>query len=515
MIKPKKSRQGLVPVKKKTKTGAMITFWMRPEKVKKKEQIVKKEDVKVKESIPIKGLNKGIDFKANETFLNDEIKGVNLIEDRKRLDIVKKQLKLSEEQLKILTDKKIIENVKIQIENDKDTIKELEQDRKDVKEYESFAKNLTPVHSLSVDKFLKVLKSGSLKSLEQLGESGKQAGYAIIESEIRPRFGNEVAKIIYEELESQVVGGRKEYIGMQLYKVDKYFKKDSNDFQEFMKIDQELRDRIREEQKGAIGYSVDKEMGTNNHVFSIVGPNGNGSGYGEISIVLKQEIMEHPDFNMTPVAGTSFYSGEMYNHREWTKNFKGIVGDLYVGKILKFPGGVSPRIIKISGENVIIKHEGEKEIKTTISKIKKELKESGSDILKQHFHKSKLNKKENKEYYKYMAKDISAQGSIDDYLSRSSHGKWEGHLPVEVPVSMFQEAIIQRDVAEKLYMLLFDKTMLDLVVENDNNVSLAKEIFVKNLKDKINIKVIILESSSDILPYMNKSFKDGKYRSKD
>ena len=34
--------------------------------------------------------------------------------------------------------------------------------------------------------------------------------------------------------------------------------------------------------------------------------------------------MEHPDFNMTPVAGTSFMSGESQSHREWaeSKNLK-------------------------------------------------------------------------------------------------------------------------------------------------------------------------------------------------
>lgn len=53
----------------------------------------------------------------------------------------------------------------------------------------------------------------------------------------------------------------------------------------------------------------DEKLGTNNHIFAILGPHIGEDNYGEICIVLKQDIMYHPHFNMTPCAGTSFMTG--------------------------------------------------------------------------------------------------------------------------------------------------------------------------------------------------------------
>jgi hypothetical protein len=36
--------------------------------------------------------------------------------------------------------------------------------------------------------------------------------------------------------------------------------------------------------------------------------------------VFSQEIMHHPDFNMTPCAGTSFNSESVYLSRPWSKD---------------------------------------------------------------------------------------------------------------------------------------------------------------------------------------------------
>ena len=57
-----------------------------------------------------------------------------------------------------------------------------------------------------------------------------------------------------------------------------------------------------------IGFGADEALGTDKHVFSIVGPHF-GHHYGDIMIVLEQTVMHHPDFNMTPCAGTGFRSG--------------------------------------------------------------------------------------------------------------------------------------------------------------------------------------------------------------
>ena len=65
-----------------------------------------------------------------------------------------------------------------------------------------------------------------------------------------------------------------------------------------------------------IGFARDVELGTNKHVFSIVGPHF-GRYYGDIMIVLEQSVMCHPDFNMTPCAGTGFASGNAKKFNTW------------------------------------------------------------------------------------------------------------------------------------------------------------------------------------------------------
>ncbi|CAF0966811.1 unnamed protein product [Adineta ricciae] len=68
-----------------------------------------------------------------------------------------------------------------------------------------------------------------------------------------------------------------------------------------------------------IGYEVDTKLGTDQHVFSILGPHY-GSYYGDIVITFKQEIMFHPDANFSIQAGTGFYSDKAYLHRPWWKD---------------------------------------------------------------------------------------------------------------------------------------------------------------------------------------------------
>ena len=67
-----------------------------------------------------------------------------------------------------------------------------------------------------------------------------------------------------------------------------------------------------------IGCPADKALGTDEHVFSIVGPHF-GAYYGDIMIVLEQTVMHHPDFNMTPCAGTGFPSGNARIFNNWLK----------------------------------------------------------------------------------------------------------------------------------------------------------------------------------------------------
>jgi len=65
-----------------------------------------------------------------------------------------------------------------------------------------------------------------------------------------------------------------------------------------------------------IKYDIDKLIGTNQQIFSIVGPHY-GHHYGNIGIIFRSEIMYHPDFDFTPMAGTSFMSGKAFDYRPW------------------------------------------------------------------------------------------------------------------------------------------------------------------------------------------------------
>ena len=68
-----------------------------------------------------------------------------------------------------------------------------------------------------------------------------------------------------------------------------------------------------------IGFGVDEKMGTDKHIFSILGPHY-GYYYGDIIITFKQEIMFHPDANFSIQAATSFSSGRTYKQRPWIKD---------------------------------------------------------------------------------------------------------------------------------------------------------------------------------------------------
>eukprot|EP00929_Paragymnodinium_shiwhaense_P037975 TRINITY_DN20139_c0_g1_i6.p1 TRINITY_DN20139_c0_g1~~TRINITY_DN20139_c0_g1_i6.p1 ORF type:complete len:570 (-),score=94.83 TRINITY_DN20139_c0_g1_i6:430-2139(-) len=70
------------------------------------------------------------------------------------------------------------------------------------------------------------------------------------------------------------------------------------------------------EMETGIGFKRDTELGTDKHVFSVIGAN-NCDGYGDYVLVLQPRIMQHPDFNMTLTAATSYLSKRTYFHRPW------------------------------------------------------------------------------------------------------------------------------------------------------------------------------------------------------
>ena len=72
--------------------------------------------------------------------------------------------------------------------------------------------------------------------------------------------------------------------------------------------------------KAGIGHGQDESFGTNNHIFSVLGPH-RGHYYGDIFIVFRREIMHHPDANFSIQAATSYgQSASAYQKRPWLKD---------------------------------------------------------------------------------------------------------------------------------------------------------------------------------------------------
>ncbi|CAF3876655.1 unnamed protein product [Rotaria sp. Silwood1] len=65
-----------------------------------------------------------------------------------------------------------------------------------------------------------------------------------------------------------------------------------------------------------IGHLPDKALGTDKHVFSVLGPHL-GHYYGDVFIVFKREVLHHPDADFSIQAATSFSSGNAYKWRPW------------------------------------------------------------------------------------------------------------------------------------------------------------------------------------------------------
>eukprot|EP00028_Trichosphaerium_sp_Am-I-7-wt_P011549 CAMPEP_0168536466 /NCGR_PEP_ID=MMETSP0405-20121227/19575_1 /TAXON_ID=498012 /ORGANISM="Trichosphaerium sp, Strain Am-I-7 wt" /LENGTH=429 /DNA_ID=CAMNT_0008564495 /DNA_START=293 /DNA_END=1582 /DNA_ORIENTATION=- len=152
-----------------------------------------------------------------------------------------------------------------------------------------------------------------------------------------------------------------------------------------------------------IGYHIDKHMGTNRNIFSIIGPH-TGVHYGDIIIVLAPEIMRHPDFNMTPQAATAFHSGKVYNHRPFCQTGKKEKRELCDAS------------------------------KVNAGAIRNWPEVLATDICAQYLEKKGRNAA------------LKSVDVLDFYMSRDSHFCWEGHLPSLTPLSYVQNIIIPDQV---------------------------------------------------------------------
>lgn len=69
-----------------------------------------------------------------------------------------------------------------------------------------------------------------------------------------------------------------------------------------------------------MGFMGDNELGTDKHVFGILGPH-RGRYYGEIVLIFKRELMLHPSSHFSIPAATLFQNGNVYKCLPWIKDF--------------------------------------------------------------------------------------------------------------------------------------------------------------------------------------------------
>ncbi|CAF1475648.1 unnamed protein product [Adineta steineri] len=69
-----------------------------------------------------------------------------------------------------------------------------------------------------------------------------------------------------------------------------------------------------------MGFNGDKALGTDQHVFAILGPH-RGQYYGEIAVVFKRELMLHPSSHFSIPAATLFPNGHVYTCLPWVIDY--------------------------------------------------------------------------------------------------------------------------------------------------------------------------------------------------
>ncbi|CAF4515491.1 unnamed protein product [Rotaria sp. Silwood2] len=157
-----------------------------------------------------------------------------------------------------------------------------------------------------------------------------------------------------------------------------------------------------------IGYVVDQTLGTDKHVFSILGPHL-GHYYGDIIIVFKKEIMFHPDANFSIQAGTSFGpSGNAYKHRSW----------------LKDPGSGDKRVANFHNSKLHCSipryaYAAATELMALTGKNKQSM-------------------------------DVTLKDIVDRWMTVDSHEVFEGHLPQLIPLDYIEYVFIPKNLFQSL-----------------------------------------------------------------
>jgi uncharacterized protein (TIGR02452 family) len=199
--------------------------------------------------------------------------------------------------------------------------------------------NFHPIHRCKIDIFKMILKNGFLLSRDFMSKiQSDPRKYALQEVKQHKALSNLMQQNNYkmndefEKLSKRVIE-RKEIeikkdpaqmsllstisteIGALFQSISKFFK-DPADLTKCVDHVSSIAESAFTQKLTGIGYVKDEEIQTNKQIFSIIGHH-NGYHYGGIVFVLSQNIMHHPDFSMTPNAGTSFISGSALGNRPW------------------------------------------------------------------------------------------------------------------------------------------------------------------------------------------------------
>jgi hypothetical protein len=140
-----------------------------------------------------------------------------------------------------------------------------------------------------------------------------------------------------------------------------------------------------------IGFDVDQKMGTDKHVFCILGPHLSYY-YGDIVITFKQDIMFHPDTYFSIQARTSFNSGRTYKNRPWITDpntHEKRVEDFHHSKlhcsVPRYEHAAATELVALTGKNT-------------------------------------------------QSMDVDLNAVIQQWKSVDSHDRFEGHLPQLIPL---------------------------------------------------------------------------------
>ena len=210
-----------------------------------------------------------------------------------------------------------------------------------------------------------------------------------------------------------------------------------------------------------IHYKPDELLGTNERVFSIFGPHVE-FGYGRVLISFKREILFHPDFDVTPCAGTSILSGNSSNTLFWLPSTHDPQDRVRIFHDAKTSGAVQGWRTMLAAQLAL---------------------GSVQDTFNQKWFKF-LRTSPNKN--RHDLRNVTTDEIIKFMIGIDSHALLEAHLPPLVPLSMIHRVYMVQDDFKKFTAAdiraiekNFNRPINDLISVLEQDVAL----FFRSLRD--------------------------------